>query len=189
VLTGTTAGGTTDTHFLAQAAAIADAADPFPTIAAELTEHPENRGEVVALIPTNLKTAVQGLTNFFDVADPRLAPGSGTTTLRGTLDMPLPGTVLGYHSAGVWVVEWKNAADNYIIATTTEGTKALAMREEPEEELQGFRRVAQRNDHPFYEDQYLRVAGFGAYNRTGALVYRVGNASYAIPTGWTSPMP
>jgi hypothetical protein len=62
------------------------------------------------------------------------------------------------------------------------------MREEPEAGLQGFKRVAQRNDHPFYEDQYLRIAGFGAYNRIAAVVYRIGNASYAIPSGFTSPM-
>lgn len=189
ILSGSTSGGATDTHYLAQAAAIADGADPFPLIHAELTEHPENTGEVVALIPSNLKATVQGLANFYDVADPRLRVGSGVTVLDGTLSMPLPGPIIGYHASGVWIAEWKNAPDSYILATTTEGPRPLAMREEVESSLQGFKRVAQRNDHPFYEDQYLRIAGFGAYNRIAAVVYRIGNAAYAVPTNYSSPMP
>lgn len=179
----------TDTHQLATASAIADAADPFPTIYDELAEHPENAGEVVALIPTNLKAAVMALTNYHPVVDPNLQPGANTAQVTGTLGAAVPGTVFGYHSAKVWLAEWKALPDNYVIATTTDADPALAFRQEPEAELQGFREAAERNDHPFYERQWVRFAGFGARNRVGALVYRFGNGTYAVPTGYTPPIP
>jgi len=179
--------GATDDHYLAQAASIADNANPFPTIYAELTEHPENSGEVVVMIPTNLKASVIALTNFYPIADPNIREGTATSTLAGNLGVATPGTVIGYVD-GCWIVEWRTLPDNYMIATMTGGTRALRMRQEPEAQLQGFKMVAQRDNHPFYESQWLRMAGFGAWNRVGALVYRIGSASYAVPTNYSSPM-
>lgn len=187
VQTGADAGAT-DTHYLAQANAIDNSNDPFPTIYDELTEHPENSGEVVVLIPSNVKTTVQALSGFYPNTDPNLNAGMASTTLRGSLGTPLPGVLLGYHEARVWIAEWKSLPSGYMIATTTGGPRPLLMREEMEASLRGFNRVAERNDHPFYESQYLRIAGFGANNRIGALVQRIGSGSYAIPTNYTSPM-
>lgn len=180
--------GTTDGHFLAQAGAIADAADPFPTIYTELTEHPENSGDVVVFVPTANKAAVEGLSGFYPTSDPNLTVGSGATVVNGALNVTMPGRVFGYHEAGVWLAEWKALPTGYLVATMTGGPRAIAMREEPEASLRGFNRVAERNDYPFYESQYLRVAGFGAQNRVGALVYRVGNGAYAIPANLTAPI-
>lgn len=180
--------GATDTHYLAQAAAIDNSNDPFGTIYSELTEHPENSGEVVVLISSSLKTTVQALSAFYPQPDGNLNPGMATTTVRGSLSVPLPGTLLGYHEERVWIAEWKSLPAGYMLATTTGGPRSLLMREEMEASLRGFNRVAERNDHPFYESQYLRIAGFGANNRIGSLVYRVGNAAYAVPTNYSSPM-
>jgi len=183
--------GTTDTHILAQADAIADATNPFDDIRDDLLEHPENGGDVVAFIPSGLKAATQALTSFKDVADPNIRVGNASDVLIGDLGISYPGTLIGYVD-GVYVVEWKALPAGYIVATTTEGEKPLALREEPEAELQGFNRVTDgmaAPDHPFYESQYLRLAGFGARNRVGALVMRVGNGTYAAPTGYSSPMP
>jgi hypothetical protein len=182
--------GATDTHYLAQAAAVATATDPFPTIYQELTEHPENGGEVVALVPTTMATAVKSLAGFYPESDPNIRRGDGQSVLVGSLgDMALPGELIGYHDSKVWIATWAGLPDNYIVATTTGGDRPLAMRQEPEPELQGFQRRGRREDWPFWEDQYTRYAGFGAQNRVGALVYRVGNGSYAIPSGYASPMP
>lgn len=180
--------GATDTHYLAQAGAIADASDPFPTIRSELTEHPENSGDVVVFVPTSNRTAVEGLSGFYPVNDPNLRMGAGATVLAGTLNVALPGDVFGYHEAGVWLAEWKGLPANYLVATMTGGPRPIAMREEPEASLRGFNRVAERNDHPFYESQYLRVAGFGAQNRVGAVIMRVSNGAYAIPTNYQAPL-
>lgn len=178
----------TDTHYFAQAAAIDNSNDPFATIYTELAEHPENQGDVIALIPSGLKTAVEALSNFYPLTDTNLNFGSGVTTLSRELGVQTPGMLIGYHSEKVYIFEWKSMPANYIVALTTAGEKPLAMRQEPELVLQGFNPVAERQDHPFWEAQYLRKAGFGAWNRVGALVYRIGNASYAVPTNYTSPM-
>jgi hypothetical protein len=96
--------------------------------------------------------------------------------------------VFGYETSGVWLVEWPAMPANYLIGVTTEGPRPLAMREHPEAQLQGFKRVAERNDHPWYEAQYARFAGFGAWNRVGAVVHYLGNDTYAAPTGLTAPI-
>ena len=88
----------------------------------------------------------------------------------------------------MWLAEWKGLPANYLVATMTGGPRPIAMREEPEASLRGFNRVAERNDHPFYESQYLRVAGFGAQNRVGAVIMRVSNGAYAIPTNYQAPL-
>lgn len=179
----------TDTHYWGQANAIDNSNDPFATIYSELTEHPENNGEVIALIPSNLKTATEALSNFYPLADGNLRLGSGQTELVGGLGVQLPGQLLGYHSEKVWVAEWRSLPSNYIIALTTGGERPLAMRQEMEAQLQGFKQVAERADHPFWEAQYMRKAGFGAWNRVGAAVVRIGNGTYAVPTGYGAPMP
>lgn len=182
--------GATDTHILGQANSIADGADdPFGTIYDELTEHPENSGDVIALIPTNLKASVEALADFYPVGDPNIRRGANTAELVGSLGTSIPGKLFGYHDSGVWLVEWKSLPSSYIIATMTGGDRPLAMRQDVLPELQGFNRVADRNDHPFYETQYMRKAGFGAQNRVGAMVMRIGNGTYATPTNYSSPMP
>jgi len=177
----------TDTHYLAQAGAIANDANPYPTIYEELMEHPENNGEVVCMIPTNLKATTKALLNFYDEPDPNITQGVATDRLASMLGVAVPGEVIGYVEK-CWIVEWRSMPDSYIVAVSTGGDVPLYMRQEPEGTLQGFNMVAQRDDHPFYESQFLRIAGFGAFNRVGAVVYRVGNGAYAIPTGYTNPM-
>lgn len=178
----------TDNHFLAQAAAIADATNPYPTIYDELVEHPENTGEVISFIPTNLRATTEALATFKESPDPNIRSGANTDLLIGALGVSIPGKLVGYADKN-WIAEWKALPDNYIVSIMSGGERPLGMRQDPEGELQGFQRVAERNDHPFYESQYLRRAGFGAWNRVGVVVTRIGNASYAIPTGYTSPMP
>ncbi len=179
----------TDTHMLAQANAIGAGADnPYPLIYADLVEHPQNSGEVVVLIPTALKATTQALTTFTQVADPNIQAGSGVDRLIGSLGVATPGRLIGYEDSGVWIVEWPTLPATHMIAVMTGGDRALAMREDPEPELQGFNRVAERDNHPFYESQWLRRAGFGARNRVGALVYRVGNGTYDEPANLTPPI-
>ena len=180
--------GATDTHYLAQASAIDSSHDPFPTIWSDLTEHPENSGECVALIPSGLKTAVMGLAGYNPVANANIRPGANSDMLVGSLGVGTPGTVFGYHDSGVWLVEWRAMVANYIVAVMTAGERPLAMREDPEPELRGFNQVGTRNDHPFQESQWRRRAGFGGYNRVGAVCYYIGGGSWAVPSNYGSPM-
>lgn len=162
------------------------AQDTFITIYNELMEHPENGGDVIAFIPTNLRTLVEAIATFYPIEDPDLRIGAASTVLSGRLGVPVPGQVLGKVEK-VWIVEWKSLPDDYIVGVTTEGERPLAMREDEEASLRGFKQVAVREDHPWYEKQWLRRAGVGAWNRVGAIVVKDA-ASYSIPTGYSSPL-
>jgi hypothetical protein len=182
------AASATDTHHIAQAGDITTT-NPFPTMRAELVEHPQNTGDVVVFVPSGTNaTQTKALATFNPVVDPNIQPGSGSDRLVGSLGMTTPGSLIGYEDSGVWLVEWSQLPADYLIGITTGGDNPLAMREDEEPELQGFNRVAERNDHPFYESQWLRRAGFGARNRVGAVVMRVSNGTYAEPTGYTAPI-
>jgi hypothetical protein len=177
----------TDNHLYAQAGAISDAANPFPTLFADLMEHPQNTGQAVAVIPTALKASVQGLATFHPVADPNIEAGNASDRLVGNLGIAMPGTLIGYEESGTWIVEWDKLPATHGFMFATGGDRPLGMREHPEPELQGYNRVADRDDHPFYESQWLRMAGFGARNRVGAIAFRIGNGTYAVPTGYAQP--
>jgi hypothetical protein len=179
--------GAADDHYKAQANAISDLANPFNADMEELTEHPENGGEVVALVASDLKSSIEGLSNYIPVADPNVQLASTRNALVGNLGVALPGRLLGYVDK-VWVAEWKAMPANYYVMATTAGEPPLGLREHPETSLRGFNRTAERNDHPFYESQWERHCGFGAWNRVGALVRRVGNANYAVPANFSAPM-
>lgn len=176
--------GATDDHLLFDATLTADT---FQAMYTELTEHPENSGDVIAFIPSNQKATVEALSTFYPIEDPDLRIGTASTVLAGRLGVAVPGMVLGKIEK-VWVVEWKSLPDDYIIGVTTGGERALAMREDPEAELRGFKQVATREDYPWFERQYRRRAGFGGWNRVGACVFKVAG-SYTTPTSYSSPMP
>lgn len=181
-----------DTHFLAQAAGIADATNPFPTIASELKEHPTNTGEVIAFIASDLKTTTQALTEFRTAAlDSDIQLGTNVTRLVGALNVTLPAgaTVLGKTDSGVWIVEWPAMPSTYIIAIMTNGPRPLGRRQFPEAQLQGFKSMGERNEFPYWEDQWQRWEGFGSFNRVGVVVVRIGNGTYAIPANMGVPMP
>lgn len=175
-------------HYIAQAAAIADATNPYPTIYSTLKSYPGNTGQVVALIPTGLVATTQALATFMAAPDPNVRLGTGNDSLIGTLGGNWPGRTIGYVE-GVWVREWTSLPANYIVATVEGADAPVTMRQDELAALQGFNLVATREDFPYTEFQYRRKAGFGAWNRVGALVYRVNNGAYAIPTNYTSPMP
>jgi len=177
----------TDTHYLAQANAIDDSNNPYGTIHDELSEHPSNAGaNIIAYIPTNLVAATEALTAFVEVGDPDIRYGSGVDTLAGTVDRGFGDEVLGKANK-VWIVEWKFLPDNYIIAHA-QGSTVLAMREYNATELQGFFTENHTPDGNLQETRMIRYAGFGAENRIAALVYRIGNGTYGIPTGYAAPL-
>ena len=178
----------TDTHYYAQAAAIADATNPFPTWLTELNEHPENDGPYVAYIPTNLKGAVMGLANFMDVADNNINPGIMAPQLTSTIGRGFGDAVIGYVD-GVWVVEWSFLPDNYgVVVARGSSTPVLGMRQYPAPELQGLFTENHSPDGNLLARRFIRYAGFGVWNRVGALAFRIGDAAYAIPTGYTTPL-
>lgn len=177
-----------DNHYSGQTGGIADASDPFPVLQAEIAEHPENSGQIVAFVNPTDAPAVNLLTEFFPAPDTRLQLGIANTALTTDQNVPAPGRYIGYHSAGVEVREWSSWPAGYVGAFSSGGLKPLALREDELAALQGFGPIADREDFPYLQRIYQRKAGVGAYNRVGAAVRRVGNATYAIPAGYSAPV-
>ena len=141
----------------------------------------------MALVASDLKSSIEGLTNYVPVSDPNIQLATTKNQLVTSLGVSLPGKRMGYVDK-VWICEWKAMPSTYYMMVSTQGEPVLGMRQHQEGSLQGFNRVAERNDHPFYESQWERHAGFGAWNRTGAVIRRIGNAAYVIPTNYSVPM-
>jgi hypothetical protein len=134
----------TDDH-VQGTAALANAT--FTGLYTELLEHPENSGEVVALVSSADRAAIEALSLFYPIANPNLRPGNAATVLDANLGVSLPGDVFGMVDR-VWVAEWRSMPSNYLVAFTTGGEQPVAMREDPIAELRGFNRVADRDGLP-----------------------------------------
>lgn len=183
VLTGADA-GVTDSHFLFAGAATNLTLAGFQAIYTELTEHPENGETVTVFVPSNQRPFVEAIVGFRPVQDPNIRTGVATDVLTGTDGLSGPGELFGYIGK-CFVREWRQLPTDYSVAIAPGGAeKPFRMREDPEEDLRGFRKADERNDFPFYESQYIRRFGVGAWNRVGAVVYRTNAASYAPPTGF-----
>lgn len=188
----------TDNHYLAQANAIGNSDNPFPTIYAELDEHPSNIGPYIVYVPTNLIATITALANFREADDAMYRFGDGVTllnmqnnSLETRRDNPMShfGNRLVGAVDGCVIVEWNSLPDSYMIAHASGVNDVLGMREHPEPELQGLFPEMHDVDGNRWVNRMLRFCGFGVMNRVGALVYRVGNGSYAIPSGFTTPLP
>jgi hypothetical protein len=182
LLTGSDTGAT-DSHYLFAGAATNFTLAAFQAIYTELTEHPENGETVTVFVPSNQRATIEGLTGFLPIADANVRLGTGSNQLVRNDGLAGPGELFGYIGK-CFVREWRQLPTDYSVAIAPGGEKPLALRQDPEAELQGFRRADDREDFPFYEDQYIRRIGIGAWNRVGALVYRTNSASYAVPTGF-----
>lgn len=182
----------TDNHYLAQSASIADATNPFPTVRSKLIEHPSNSGPFVAYVASNLTASIGALTEFVEVGDTDIRLGASSDTLAAARTEILgPGDeVLGKTKSGIWIVEWGALPSDYMIAVATGAdTPVLAMREYAAPQLQGLFTERADIDGNHLVTRSIRYAGFGVRNRVAALVYRIGNASYAIPSGYDAPLP
>lgn len=175
-------------HNTGQAAAIADLTNPFPGIYTRLTRPMGSTGRVISFVASNLVASVQALSSFFEPPNPDIRAAANTEELVAALPTGLPGEVIGQTNR-VWIVDWARLPDNYIVSIIEGGERPVALREYEVASLRGFRRAGERNDYPYFETQFKRDAGFGIWNRTGADVMEIGDASYDVPTGYEVPMP
>lgn len=181
-----------DNHYLAQAAAIADAANPFPTIFAELQEHPSNNvdetGVVTVYVATSLITTIEGLTDIKDLNSQAILPGISADRLDESIVrqyQALGGRFIGYID-GCLIYEWSALPAGYMVAHAPGAGAVLKMREEPEPELKGFFKEESDVDGNHKVVRLLRKAGFGVFNRVAALAYYIGGASYVNPAGFNA---
>lgn len=179
-----------DNHYLAQAGAITDAANPFPAMMNRLTEHAGNNGPYVAYISASLQSSVENLANFVAVADPDIAVGIGNNRLGGVPDgvAAFGSEVIGKVD-GFWIVLWNQLPSGYIVGLAQGApSSALAMREYPAASLQGLVQQDFSPDGNRMERRYFRDAGFGARNRTAAVIQQVGASPYVTPAGFATPL-
>jgi hypothetical protein len=191
------AGGTEDSqHYLAQAAAIADNANPYDNIYAQLKKHPSNNvgpsTPIVCYIPTNLVATTKALANFVDLAATDIRMGADNSEVVAAASLinqvkAFGDEVLG-KCDGCWIVQWGALPPGYIFAHAQGAGPVLGMREQPEAALQGLHTLRDTSSPVLQSTEMRRIAGFAVMNRVAALVYRIGDASYAIPTGYTQPL-
>lgn len=177
----------TDSHYLAQANAIGNSDNPYPTIYAGLFEHPSNSGPFVSYIASDLVASTQALSTFVEIGDPDVKVGSDQATVVGSLAQGFGDQVLG-KVGNMWVVEWGRLPNGYILSLAQGADPVVGMREYPAAAVQGLFPEFQNVDGNRYLNKFIRYAGFGVMNRIGAVVMRVGNASYAIPSGMAAPL-
>lgn len=180
----------TDDHYLAQAGAIADNANPYPLIYNELVEHPSNmNGEVTAYIASSLVATTQALATFYPLRDPRLDYGDTITLAQGEqfTDVGIGEKVLG-RANRVKIVEMPSLPSGYIVAKV-DGKAPLRQREYPSERLKGLFPERHSPDGNLNEYRWLRYCGFGVADRVSAVVYQIGNGTYQIPSGYATPLP
>lgn len=174
-----------DTHYLFQAAAIADATNPFPTIYDELMEHPSNSGPVVVFVATSLKTSIQALTNFIPASDPDITLGVASDRLGSLIERGYGEEVLGKVDK-CWIVEWRRLPAGYMFAQAMGAGPIVKMREYPVAALQGLFTENHSPDGNHAEYRMIRYAGFGVANRIGALCMQIGAGAYAIPAAYAN---
>lgn len=190
-------GGTSGTaqHFLAQANAISDTDNPFPTIYNLLTNYPSNMGPYVVYVPTTNVEAVKGLSSFVEAPSVNINYGDGVSTSRASTNGNAPfdrddagfgDRVLGFVD-DVKVIHWRSLPANYLIGHAEGAPAPIGMREDDDTtSLHGLIGDMVMPDGDNIEWRYRRLAGFGALNRVGMCVQRVGNGSYAIPSGYNA---
>lgn len=193
-VTFTKVGGGTEAaqHYLAQANSIDDSNNPFDDIYDQLMEFPSNSGPVVVYVPTNLTASIEALTNFTEIIDPDIRPGMASDVIGASAAQIAavrgPGDEVLGKCDKCWIVEWRRLPDNYMFAHATGAGPVLGMREYPDASLQGFFAENDAGDGNLQQTKMIRFAGFGVQNRLAGLAYRVGNGSYAIPSGYGAPL-
>lgn len=186
----------TDDHYLESgyaASAISDANDPVVTMVDELEEHfgSVTGNSNIVIFHNNAQTAkLLALTAVSDVVDRYITPGQDTAVPQ-LLPGNVPGKVVGRHSKGAWLVEWRYVPANYMIAVHMDAPRPLQMRVDPVETglPRGLGIVAGPNtyEYPLIGSEWRARFGLGARNRLNGVVMELGTGgSYTIPTGFTA---
>ena len=186
-------GPETDDHYYAQAGAISDNDNPFPTLYDELAEHPSNNVSVafpvVTFIARNLRTAVKGLNGFDRLPSDFVIPGVMNDRAEPSIRTQLRfgDRVLGVVDDNI-IVEWSALPENYMLSIATGAGPYIKMREQPAAALQGLFAEDFSPDGNHQEYRLIRIAGFGVSKRVAAVVSYIGGAAYVVPAAYDAPL-
>jgi hypothetical protein len=175
----------TDNHYLWQAAAIANATNPYTDIDAELSEHPSNGNRrILCYIPQGLVATTMALTAFVPANNFDVQVGIGSDTAINAPDVGPGDRVLGtIAGTRCWIIEWDGLPAGYIVSKV-EGKAFLKMREYPSPALKGLFSETASADGNHTENRLIRYAGFGVADRVAACVTLISNGSYVAPTDY-----
>lgn len=168
------------------AANISDTNNPYVTIEADLVHHfgkSQGNDNVAVFINNAQKAKTEDLTDFVEVTDRFVQPGTQTSRLTG-LPAMIPGRVIG-RTNGCWVIEWDWVPANYMLALHLDATPPLKMRVDPAGTGLGvgLQLVSEEDDHPLRGAYYRHRFGFGCGNRLNGFVMELGTGgSYTVPT-------
>lgn len=186
-----------DEHYLELgdvATAIDDTHDPWVgvnsnsvNIVSELEEHfglSAGSSEIVSFINQAEVTEVSALTDVEPVDINQIREGTQTAS-PVQVPMDLPGTVIGRHRAGAWIVRWDWVPATYILSIHTGVEAPLYKRIDPPATGLGsdLQLVVQDEEFPFRESIWRHRFGFGVANRlNGIVVEAAAGGSYTDPT-------
>jgi hypothetical protein len=179
-------------HYQAQAGDIATT-DPFPNIAETLRQYTSTspNGRIIAFVggSTNV-SQIKALDGFYRVDRTGfISWGDNVSLVDPSADMfiGMGDEVLGEHEDGVLIIRWRRLPDDYILAFNLDAPAPIGIREDTEPTLRGLFRIdATENSGNTLLSRFRRKIGFAPVNRTSAMVVRVGNGTYAPPTGFTA---
>ncbi len=179
----------TANHYTAQASAIDNSNNPYEAQAAILQAHPANIGTLVSYIPPGLTATTQALTGFYEYrGQDDLVDWADNVSLAAADVASFVGfgnRVLGVVSDNI-IVESRRLPAGYVLTVVQGVEKPLVMRQEPEATLQGLQVVPMMVDSNFRKWDFYRKAGFAVRNPIALAVRRIGNGTYAIPTGYNA---
>ena len=149
-----------------------------------VVEHGHGKGLMLYINRAD-ESEISALPDFIPLKPEYVISGTGTDSVRGTLNMGvLDNRQIGwFHGAEVWTKPW--AFTRYpIVVATGDDRKPLALRRSALASRAGGLRLAGELDtHPMYARYMEDYFGVGANHRTAAAVLFIGNATYQVPSG------
>ena len=179
----------TEDHYLESgytSANISDTNNPYVTIAADLNHHfgKSQGNDNIAVFINSAEVAVtQALTNFVEVTDRFVIPGTQTSRLTG-LPTSHPGRVIG-RTDGCWVIEWDWMPSGYMLGIYLDADAPLKMRIDPAAVGlgSGLQLVAEDENYPIQSSHWSHRTGFGAGNRLNGVAMELSTGgTYTDPT-------
>lgn len=176
-------------HYIAQAGAISDAADPFPTIKETLTGYAgtSSNDRIVTFVgdATNVSN-IKALSGFHRVDRTQNTTWGSTVSLvdpSADTFLGMGDEVLGEHEEGVVVVRKRDLPSGYLVSFNLDTDPPIGIREDPTPSLQGLFNIdAVENSGNTLLRRFRRKIGFAPVSRTGFMVTRTGNGTYAAPS-------
>lgn len=182
-------------HYVAQANRISDTDDPFPGIKTKLTSYAGTSvNDRIVTFVGDTDTAAEitdDLSGFHSVGRTKFTKwGDQVSFVDPAADtyIGMGEEVLGEYQNGIIVVRWQSIPDNYLVSINLDAPPPVGIREDTALSLRGLFNInATENSGNMLLSRYRRKIGMAPVNRTGFMVNRIGNGSYAIPSGIVQP--